>query len=57
MMREGSRENILIVIYVGIKKYVGLMEKYLEKIKPNIWEACTTDELFYISVDNPTNYD
>jgi hypothetical protein len=33
------------------------MEKYLEKIKPNVWEACTTDELFCISVDNPTNYD
>jgi len=21
------------------------MEKYLEKIKPNVWEVCTTDEL------------
>jgi hypothetical protein len=29
-----------------IKKYVGLMEKYLEKIKPNVGNAWRTDELF-----------
>ena len=27
-----------------IKKYVGLMEKYLEKIKPNVGNAWRTDE-------------
>jgi putative transposase len=31
-------------VYRWIKKYVGLMEKYLEKIKPNVGNAWRTDE-------------
>jgi putative transposase len=33
-------------IYRWIKKYVGLMQNYLEKIKPNVGDAWRTDELF-----------
>jgi transposase-like protein len=33
-------------VYRWIKKYVGLMENYLEKIKPNVGNAWRTDELF-----------
>jgi putative transposase len=33
-------------VYRWIKKYVGLMENYLEKIKPNVGDAWRTDELF-----------
>jgi transposase-like protein len=33
-------------IYNWIRKYIGLMQRYLEKIKPNVGEAWRTDELF-----------
>jgi putative transposase len=33
-------------IYNWIRKYIGLMQRYLEKIKPNAGEAWRTDELF-----------
>jgi putative transposase len=33
-------------VYRWIKKYVGLMGKYLEQIKPNVGDAWRTDELF-----------
>jgi transposase-like protein len=35
-----------VAVYKWIKKYVGLMENYLEKIKPNVGNASRTDELF-----------
>jgi putative transposase len=35
-----------VAIYKWIRKYVGLMETYLEKIKPNVGNAWRTDELF-----------
>jgi transposase-like protein len=33
-------------IYNWIRKYVGLMQRYLDKIKPNVGDAWRTDELF-----------
>jgi transposase-like protein len=36
-------------VYRWIKKYVRLMENYLEKIKPNVGEAWRTDELIFES--------
>jgi transposase-like protein len=33
-------------IYNWIRKYIGLIQKYLEKIKPNVGDAWRTDELF-----------
>jgi putative transposase len=35
-----------VAVYKWIRKYVGLMENYLEKIKPNVGDAWRTDELF-----------
>jgi transposase-like protein len=35
-----------VVVYKWIRKYVGLMENYLEKIKPNVGDAWRADELF-----------
>jgi putative transposase len=35
-----------VAVYKWIKKYVGLMQNYLEKIKPNVGDAWRTDELF-----------
>ena len=35
-----------VAVYRWIRKYVGLMHKYLEKIKPNVGDAWRTDELF-----------
>jgi len=35
-----------VAVYKWIKKYVGLMENYLEKIKPNVGEAWRSDELY-----------
>jgi putative transposase len=35
-----------VAVYKWIRKYVGLMEKYLEQIKPNVGDAWRTDELF-----------
>ena len=36
----------LVDVYKWIKKYVRLMENYLEQIKPNVVEVWRTDELF-----------
>ena len=33
-------------VYRWIRKYVGLMQDYLEQIKPNVGDAWRTDELF-----------
>jgi len=44
-----------VAVYKWIKKYVGLMEKYLEKIKPNVGQAWRTDEL-YLKVKGNTKY-
>jgi putative transposase len=33
-------------IYNWIQKYINLMQKYLEQIKPNVSTAWRTDELF-----------
>jgi putative transposase len=35
-----------VAVYKWIRKYVGLMENYLDKIKPNVGDAWKTDELF-----------
>jgi putative transposase len=35
-----------VAVYNWIGKYTRLMEKYLEKIKPNVGDAWRTDELF-----------
>jgi transposase-like protein len=35
-----------VAVYKWIKKYVGLMQNYLDKIKPNVGDAWRTDELF-----------
>jgi transposase-like protein len=35
-----------VAIYKCIRKYVRLMESYLDKIKPNVGDAWRTDELF-----------
>lgn len=35
-----------VAVYKWIKKFVGLMQNYLEKIKPNVGDAWRTDELF-----------
>src|SRR6185437_16984007 len=42
-------------VYRWIRKYVGLMEKYLERIKPNISSVWRTDEL-YLKVRGNTRY-
>lgn len=44
-----------VAVYKWINKYVSLMEKYLEQIKPNISDAWRTDEL-YLKVKGNTNY-
>jgi putative transposase len=44
-----------VAVYKWIKKYIGLMEKYLEKIKPNVGQAWRTDEL-YLKVKGNTKY-
>ena len=43
-----------VAVYKWINKYVTLMEKYLEKIKPKVGEACRTDEL-YLKIKGNTN--
>ena len=35
-----------VAVYKWIRKYIGLMQGYLEQIKPNVGEAWRTDELF-----------
>lgn len=44
-----------VAVYKWIKKYIGLMEQYLEKIKPNVGQAWRTDEL-YLKVKGNTKY-
>ena len=35
-----------VTVYKWIKKYIGLMEGYLEKVRPNVGQAWRTDEIF-----------
>ncbi len=44
-----------VAVYRWVKKYVALMEQYLEKIKPNVGQAWRTDEL-YLKVKGNTKY-
>lgn len=44
-----------VAVYNWIKKYVGLMQGYLEKIKPNVSDAWRTDEL-YLKIKGDTKY-
>jgi transposase-like protein len=44
-----------VAIYKWINKYVALMEKYLEQIKPNVSGAWRTDEL-YLKIKGNTKY-
>jgi putative transposase len=55
-----------VVVYKWIKKYVTLMQSYLEKIQPKVREAWMTDELFvkikgnmkyvYAAMDDETRF-
>jgi len=42
-----------VAIYKWIKKYVGLMQSYLEKITPNVSDAWRADELYLKIKGNP----
>jgi hypothetical protein len=42
-------------VYKWISRYVGLMQKYLEKIKPNVSDVWRTDEL-YLKVKGNNKY-
>lgn len=42
-------------VYRWIKKYVGLMEQYLEKITPNVSDTWRTDEI-YLKIKGDTKY-
>ena len=42
-----------VAIYKWIKKYVGLMQTYLEKITPNVSDAWRADELYVKVKGNP----
>jgi putative transposase len=44
-----------VAVYKWIKKYIGLMEGYVEKIKPNIGQAWRTDEI-YLKVKGNMKY-
>jgi putative transposase len=44
-----------IAIYKWIRKYVALMEKYLDQIKPNVGSAWRTDEL-YVKIKGDMKY-
>jgi transposase-like protein len=44
-----------VAVYKWIKRYVGLMEKYLEQIKPQVSGTWRTDEL-YLKVKGNTKY-
>jgi len=44
-----------VAVYKWINKYVGLMEKYLQQIKPNVGNAWRTDEL-YVKVKGSNKY-
>jgi len=44
-----------VAVYKWITKYVKLMDKYLEQIKPNVSNAWRTDEL-YFKVKGNTKY-
>lgn len=51
---QGYKANHMTV-YRWIKKYVGLMQRYLEKITPNVSDTWRTDEL-YLKVRGNTKY-
>jgi transposase-like protein len=51
---QGVKVNHM-TIYRWIKKYVKLMEGYLEKIKPQVSDAWRTDEL-YLKIKGDTKY-
>src|SRR6201982_3470766 len=42
-----------VAIYKWVKKYVGLMKVYLEKITPNVADAWRADELYVKVRGNP----
>lgn len=42
-----------VFIYNWIRKYVGLMKAYLEKITPNVADAWRADELYLKVKGNP----
>lgn len=44
-----------VAIYKWIKKYIGLMEAYLDKIKPNVSDTWRADEL-YIKIKGDMKY-
>lgn len=44
-----------VAVYKWINKYVGLMQEYLEKIKPNVSDTWRTDEL-YLKVSGNMKY-
>src|SRR5689334_1354574 len=44
-----------VAIFKWIRKYVGLMQSYLEKIQPNVGDAWRTDEL-YLKVKGNIKY-
>lgn len=44
-----------VAIYKWIRKYVSMMEKYLEKITPNVSDKWRTDEL-YLKVKGDRKY-
>jgi putative transposase len=44
-----------VTVYKWLGKYISLMNKYLEKIKPNVGQAWRTDEL-YLKVKGNTKY-
>jgi transposase-like protein len=44
-----------VAVYKWINKYVTLMERYLEQIKPNVGDAWRTDEL-YLKINGNTRY-
>jgi putative transposase len=51
---QGLKVNHM-TIYRWIKKYVTLMEGYLEKIEPQVSDAWRTDEL-YLKIKGDTKY-
>jgi transposase-like protein len=44
-----------VAVYKWIRKYVGLMEKYLDKIKPNVSDTWRADEL-YVKIKGNMKY-
>lgn len=44
-----------VAVYKWIRKYIGLMEKYLERIKPNVSDTWRADEL-YVKIKGNMKY-